>query len=87
MDDERVARLAEILIACHGISAENVARNHANRCRRRNEPEWAARWREVAGQIAKRLLSPMPVQPQLAEPANDDLNVSDGHIRSFGADA
>jgi hypothetical protein len=53
MDDERVARLAEVLIACHGINAETVARKHANRCLRRKEPEWAAHWREVSGQIAR----------------------------------
>ncbi len=53
MDKGRIAQLAGILIACHGTDAEDAARQRANRCLRRKEPEWAALWREVTTHIAK----------------------------------
>lgn len=51
MGDGQLAQLAEILIACHGADAEKAARIRANRCRRRNVPEWATLWRLVADHI------------------------------------
>ena len=50
----RIAQVANILIACHGLNAENAARLRQKRCARRGEPEWAALWRDVAGWIADR---------------------------------
>lgn len=54
MTHERVAQLVDILVACHGAEAENLARKRANRCLRLGQTEWAALWFEVAEQIAKR---------------------------------
>ncbi len=62
MNHDRIAQFANILIACHGMSAENVARLRQKRCARRGEPEWAELWREVAERVADR--------STLAEPSN-----------------
>jgi hypothetical protein len=54
MDHDRVGQFANILSACHGTNAENVARLRQKRCARRREPEWEALWRDVAEWIADR---------------------------------
>lgn len=52
MDEAKIAKMIEIMLACHGADAEAAARKRANRCLRRKEPEWAALWREVADRLA-----------------------------------
>lgn len=67
MDDERVAQLADILVASHGVDAEKGARERVNRCRRRQEPEWAALWSKVAELIAKRYATALSHTPKREE--------------------
>jgi hypothetical protein len=43
MGDNRIAELADVLIACHGAKAEEVPRSRQARCRRRQQPEWEER--------------------------------------------
>jgi hypothetical protein len=52
MDDDRIAELTNILIACHGADAEHIARVRQRRCKRRGEPPWEAAWGKVAKVIA-----------------------------------
>lgn len=52
MDEAHVAKMIEVMVACHGDQAEIAARKRANRCLRRKELEWAALWREVADRLA-----------------------------------
>jgi hypothetical protein len=47
-----VHRMIAVMLACHGAAAQDVAGKHARRCLRRNEPDWAALWYEVAKRIA-----------------------------------
>jgi hypothetical protein len=54
MDHERVTAFTELLISCHGMEAENVARKRAAKCMKRGETEWAELYQAVAGEIAKR---------------------------------
>jgi predicted protein tyrosine phosphatase len=57
MDEKaHIARLAAVLIECHGSDAENKARKRANRCLRRNQLEWAEVWRAVAERISEQRL-------------------------------
>lgn len=53
MDEAHIAKMMEIMVACHGADAESAARKRANRCLRRKEADWAALWREVADRLAR----------------------------------
>lgn len=52
-DEQRIRQMIEVMLACHGAAAAAKARKRAIRCRHRQEPEWAALWREVADRIAR----------------------------------
>ena len=58
MDDSRVIEFVELLTACHGVGAEDVARERIDSCMRRGESEWAELYRKVAEEISKRLPKP-----------------------------
>jgi len=54
MENDRIFQLADILMACHGADAEQIARKRGRRCLQRKELEWAQVWRDVAEYISKR---------------------------------
>jgi len=54
MHDESVFEFTELLIACHGIDAEKIARERARKWSDRSEPQWAELYGKVAEEIARR---------------------------------